>query len=505
MMLLPPDHAAEEAMIIARIRAGENIDQYETVRVRKDGSRVDVSLTISAVKDATGRVIGAAKIARDITARKRAEDELLRAKESAESANRAKSEFLANMSHEIRTPMNGILGMTELVLDTPLEREQREYLGMAKTSAHALLGLINDILDFSKIEAGKLELEAVSFSLRECIGATLKPLGIRADKKGLELTADIPGEVPDHLIGDPMRLRQVLINLIDNAIKFTEHGDVLLRVAVESQTDDAHCLHFTVSDTGVGIPPEKQSAIFEAFAQADGSTTRHYGGTGLGLAIVSRIVQHMGGRIWVESVAGAGATFHFTAQLPVRDTLAPDARRADASQLEGMRVLVVDDHPINRRILHEMLTYWRMQPTVTESGAEALAEMLRAAKAGTPFPLVLLDGMMPEMDGFMVAEKIREHLELSSATVMMLSSAMPAGATARCGELGGGELSPEAGQPIRPHGCDPARAGQHWPERSFVFGGIGFPARGSHRASRSIGLMKRARPTACASSSPKTT
>ncbi len=307
---------------------------------------------------------------------------------------------------------------------------------MAQSSAHALLHLINEILDFSKIEAGKLELERVSFSLRECIGEMLKLLGIRADKKGLELTADIAADVPDHLIGDPTRLRQILINLTDNAIKFTDSGDVMLRVTVESQTDDATCLHFTVSDTGVGISPEKQSAIFEAFAQADGSTTRHYGGTGLGLAIVSQIVQHMSGRIWVESTKGAGSTFHFTVQLPVRDTPAPDVRQADTRELEGLRVLVVDDHPVNRRILQEMLTHWRMQPVVVASGAAALTEMHAAAHAGTPFPLVILDGMMPEMDGFMVAEKIRGHRELSGATVMMLSSAMPTGAAARCGELG---------------------------------------------------------------------
>ncbi|MEA3212748.1 MAG: two-component system, sensor histidine kinase and response regulator [Chthoniobacter sp.] len=401
-----------------------------------DGSYASVYDRAHVVRDEDGKPIRMVGTMMNVTERKRAEEELCIAKEAAEAASRAKSEFLANMSHEIRTPMNGIIGMTELVLDTKLDREQREYLGMAKSSARSLLGLINDILDFSKIEAGKLDLETISFSLRDCLGTMLKPLGLRADQKGLELTADIPAEMPDHLIGDPMRLRQVLSNLTDNAIKFTEHGDVMLRVEVESATGQEHCLHFSVTDTGIGIPASKQALIFESFSQADGSTTRTYGGTGLGLAIATQLVRQMGGRLWVESTEGEGTTFHFTVHLPVRHTPALNVRHADARQLNGLRVLVVDDNAVNRRILRGMLTNWQMQPAVVASGAAAIVEMLRAAHAGTPFPLVILDGMMPGMDGFMVAEKIREHAELNGVTVMMLSSAMPGGAAARCSELG---------------------------------------------------------------------
>ncbi|MDP9144509.1 MAG: response regulator, partial [Actinomycetota bacterium] len=429
------DPQGREAFVAA-LRESGVLPNLETRLRRKDGSAIWVlenAILLPGVNGAPDTIEGNLL---DISRRKGMDEAMTRATAAAESANRAKSDFLANMSHEIRTPMNGVIGMAELALQTDLTGDQREYLEVIKLSADALLGVINDILDFSKIEAGKLDIDPIEFDLNATMDDLVRSLAPRAHQKGLELAYHLTAGTPTTLVGDPGRLRQILVNLVGNAIKFTSKGEVVLRVATQSASEGRATLTFTIQDTGIGIAADKQALVFDAFTQADSSTTRHFGGTGLGLTISAHLVDLMEGRVWVESELGIGSTFHVTLPFGVVAERTARVIPRDLADLRGVPILVVDDNATNRRILDEILVNWGLKPTLVDSGRTAIQTMERAIKAGHRFELVLLDFQMPEMDGFQVAEEIKRHPELGTTTIMMLSSVGERGDGQRCRELG---------------------------------------------------------------------
>lgn len=434
---LPPGQADQElADDRAVLESGKASTDREELIVDAEGHEMWLLTSKVPLRDSRGRITGLVGIDRNITKLKRTEQQLRSAKEMADAANRAKSDFLANMSHEIRTPMNAIIGMTDLLLDTPLTRTQREYLAMVQSSGESLLNLINDILDFSKIEAGKFDLDIASFDVRECMGSTMKSLGPRAHQKGLELALRVAAEVPEFVLGDAQRIRQIVLNLVGNAIKFTEMGEVVLEIDVRERTPDGALLRFAVKDTGIGIPVEKCARIFEKFEQADASTTRRFGGTGLGLTISARLVELMGGRIWVDSCPGVGSAFQFEIALQVDRAERPPRKQLPRVDVTGLPVLIVDDNATNRRILGDMLANWGLNPTLCDTADGALEALGASDELGRPYQLLISDVNMPDVDGLMLARQITERGLLNPAKIVLLTSGARPDDAVRLRELG---------------------------------------------------------------------
>lgn len=429
-LIIPPEREEEMSRLLETVTRGERVDQFETVRVHRDGRRIHISMTASPIQSeaihqtlGNAPVIGMAMIERDISERKRVAAEIRRAVQEAERANRAKGEFLANVSHELRTPMNAIIGMTELALDESLSERVRDYLETANDNAETLLRLLNDILDFSRMEAGRFEIDEADFSLREILDETIKSLALRAHEKGLEIALRVPADVPDQLVGDPVRLRQVLTNLAGNAIKFTESGEVVIEFQVQSIHGEEVFLHGSVRDTGIGISAEDQEKIFAPFAQVDATSTRNHGGAGLGLAICRELVAMMQGHMWIESQPNVGTSFHFTARFGMDPaTEGTDHQVKVHEGLRGVPVLVIDDNETNRRIIAESLARWEMEPIVVESAEAGLRELERSPREARSIPLVIVDGLMPDMDGFAFIAYARQRANYRGDVLLMLST-----------------------------------------------------------------------------------
>lgn len=422
-ILIPEQFGHHEPELADLARYGRPFNQFDTVRRRKDGRKIDVTMTISPIRDASGRIVGTSSIERDTTHRRRREEDLKQATRAAEAASKTKNEFLANVSHELRTPMNAIIGMVELSLATEgLVPVVRDYLSTASESAHVLLSLMDDLLDFSRMEAGRFELDPQPFSLRQTLEEAMRILSLRAHERGLELVCEVHPDVPDHLEGDARRIRQIVMNLAGNSIKFTEQGEVVVRVAVESRHESEVQLLISVRDTGIGIALEDQQRIFAPFTQVDASTTRRFTGAGLGLSICNELVERMGGKIWLESHPGEGTTFYCTPRCQVLPEVHSDDE-AIVRELQDLHVLIVDDNATNRRILEQSLHSWSMKPFAVADGQTALSQIEQAVLAGHPYPLLIVDGLMPVLDGFTLIETLQDRGLAEGAKILMLSSA----------------------------------------------------------------------------------